>query len=95
MHGEAKWPITVIRTAWLAGLAAGAVYAVEIMLEYAFLPRDNTPYGYVEFGTVFLIYALAAAMLARARQPVRNAVRASFLAAIKASTSDPRTEGPF
>lgn len=48
------------------GLAAGAVYAAEIALEYALTPADNTPFGLAEFGTVFALFAIAGGLAARA-----------------------------
>jgi hypothetical protein len=41
------------------GLIAGAVYAAEILSEYAFTPPDNTPLGLAEFGTVFALFFIA------------------------------------
>jgi hypothetical protein len=41
------------------GLVAGAIFAGEILLEYVFLPQDNTPWGLVEFGSVFFLYFLS------------------------------------
>ena len=46
-----------------AGVAAGIVFAMEVCLEYVFLPKDNTSYGLIEFGLVFFIYACAGAWL--------------------------------
>jgi hypothetical protein len=39
---------------------AGFIFAAEIVSEYVFLPKDNTLWGYVEFGGVFLVYFLTA-----------------------------------
>lgn len=52
----------LLRLALWFGVAAGAVYATEILVEYVLLPNDNTPYGYVEFGLVFLAYLLSGFM---------------------------------
>ena len=49
----------LLRAAITFGLLAGAVYAGEIVLEYLLLPADNTPYGLVEFGAIFLLYFAA------------------------------------
>ena len=49
----------LLRLALLFGLLAGAIYSIEIVAEYILLPNDNTTYGLVEFGLVFLCYLLA------------------------------------
>ncbi|MGO4880619.1 MAG: hypothetical protein ACLP59_07335 [Bryobacteraceae bacterium] len=49
----------LLRLALGFGLAAAGIYAAEIVLEYLLLPRDNTQYGLVEFGPVFLCYLTA------------------------------------
>jgi hypothetical protein len=54
----------VLRVAGVTGLAAGAVYAAEVIAEYAIRPADNTPWGLVEFGLVFALMALAGGILA-------------------------------
>src|SRR5207253_7754270 len=41
------------------GLLAGAVYAAEILIEYALTPPDNTPLGLAEFGAVFALFFIA------------------------------------
>ena len=46
------------------GLAAAGVYVAETLLEYALTPADNTAWGVVEFGLVFLAYAAAGAAVA-------------------------------
>ena len=71
--------------AFVAGLCGGAVFAAEILLEYAYLPVDNVVWGYVEFGTVFAIYALAAVWGAWRGGSIGNAVRAAFSSAIISS----------
>ena len=57
-----------LRWAIPAGLAAGAVYATEIVLEYALRPSDNTAWGLIEFGCVFALFVVAGAGVS-ARQP--------------------------
>ena len=76
----------LLRLAVAFGLAAGAVYAVEIVLEYVLLPSDNTPYGLVEFGLVFLCY-LAAGLIAalqtgRARHGLLVALGAALVSTL-------------
>jgi len=56
------------------GLIAGIIFASEIVLEYILLPKDNTTYGFVEFGSVFLIYFLAGLITADQTHSIRNGV---------------------
>jgi hypothetical protein len=72
-YGAAAWlaipglrrgPSGILRVAGPTGLAAGAVYAAEVIGEYVVRPADNTPWGLVEFGLVFALMALAGAILA-------------------------------
>lgn len=51
--------VRLLRLSVTVGLVSGAIYAIEIMLEYVLLPKDNTRYGYFEFGLVFLCYFIA------------------------------------
>ena len=50
---------SIVRTASVAGLLAGTVFTVEIFLEYAILPENNTSFGLIEFGMVFASFAIA------------------------------------
>ncbi|HTQ56331.1 MAG TPA: hypothetical protein VMI94_17805 [Bryobacteraceae bacterium] len=79
-----RYPAAVKAALW-AGLAAGAVFAAEICLEYVLLPKDNTAWGTVEFGVAFLIYASAGTGLAWARRSLREAAIGSMLAAVVGS----------
>ncbi len=74
-----------LRASSIAGLAAGAVFAAEILLEYSYLPPNNVVWGYAEFGTVFLIYALVAAWAAWRGLTIGDAVRVAALAAVISS----------
>lgn len=73
----------LLRLAMAFGLTAGAIYAVEIVLEYVLLPSDNTPYGLVEFGLVFLCYLagglIAALQTGRARHGLLAALGAALV----------------
>jgi hypothetical protein len=72
----------LLRLALAVGLAAAAVYAVEIVLEYVLLPVDNTPYGLVEFGLVFLCYLAGGLVAALQTRKARNGVWAALGAAL-------------
>jgi len=68
------------------GLFAGGVYVAEILAEYIWLPADNTALGLIEFGAVFLIFAVAgfaaAVRIGRLRPAVASAVWASLISAL-------------
>ena len=70
-----------LRASSIAGLAAGVVFAAEILLEYIYLPPNNVVWGYGEFGIVFLIYALVAAWVAWRGMTIGIAVRVAMVAA--------------
>jgi hypothetical protein len=55
-----KWP-AILPACASFGVFAGFIFVSEVVLEYIFLPADNSRMGFVEFGLVFFIYALAAA----------------------------------
>jgi hypothetical protein len=84
--GRATSP--VIRIGAVFGLAAGIVFGFEILLEYLILPDTsmNTRLGWIEFGTAFLLFALAAFWTAYSIGEVRAGVRAAFWSSIVAST---------
>ncbi len=65
--------------------AAGGVYAAEIVLEYALTPADNTSWGLVEFGLVFLLVAAAGAAAAWRAGRWRTGVTAGIWTAMGAS----------
>jgi hypothetical protein len=64
-----KWP-TILSDCAPVAIFAGFVFVFEVVLEYIFLPADNTRMGFVEFGLVFLIWALAGAFAANRHQSV-------------------------
>lgn len=54
------------------GLLAGAIFTGEMLLEYILLPADNARYGYVEFGSVLLLYVIAGVIPAHKKLPFRS-----------------------
>jgi hypothetical protein len=63
------------------GLAAGIIFAGEVVLEYVTPPANNSGFGLVEYGAVLLLY-LAAGVLASLRtQRVRDGMLASVWSA--------------
>lgn len=68
-----------------AGLLAGTVFVAEVIGEYVVLPSDNSRWGAVEFGTVFLLYATVAAAAGWRGERMTSAASQAALAAIVAS----------
>jgi hypothetical protein len=75
----------ILRAGIVFGLMAGAVFAVEIVLEYVCLPADNTRYGVVEFGLVFLLYFASAVVSAFRLRSIKEAALTSVASAFIAS----------
>ena len=69
----------------LFGLLAGAVFVAEILLEYILLPKDNTNWGLIEFGGVFLIYFLSSVWASYHRDSVRSGVLSAMLTAMSSA----------
>jgi hypothetical protein len=67
------------------GLLAGAIFAGEIVLEYVFLPRDNTSWGYLEFGAVFAVYFLTSVLAAYRCKGLRYGLLAAVCNAMLSS----------
>jgi hypothetical protein len=75
----------LLRLALSFGLVAAMIYAVEIGLEYVLLPSDNTQYGFVEFGLVFLCYLAAGFIASRTTRRVSNGAMTAVAAALISS----------
>ena len=75
----------ILRWAMIFGLLAGVAFAGEIILEYILLPTDNSRYGMVEFGTVFVLYFVSAFASALRSVSIKNAVLTSVASAFIAS----------
>ena len=74
-----------LRLVKISGLVAGAIFAGEIILEYVFLPRDNTNWGWVEFGSVFAIYFLTSVGIAYRCRSLRQGLLAAAGSAMLSS----------
>jgi hypothetical protein len=74
-----------LRPVGISGLLASAVFAGEIILEYVFLPRDNTSWGWVEFGSVFAIYFLTSLVIAYRCRSLRQGLLAALGSAMLSS----------
>jgi len=67
------------------GIAAGTVFATEMVAEYVMLPKDNTVYGYVEFAAVFLIYLSAGALTSYRTKSIKSGIWSAVWAAMISS----------
>jgi hypothetical protein len=74
-----------LKLAAIFGLLAGVIFAIEICLEYAILPKDNTSWGVVEFGSVFAIYLLSSLVVAYPSKSLRSGILASVVSAMLSS----------
>ncbi len=72
----------LLRVGLAFGLAAAIVYTAEVVLEYIVLPSDNTNWGLVEFGLVFLCYLLAGLWAGRQTGRARYGMVAAASAAL-------------
>ena len=72
---------------WIAqfGLLAGAIFLGEMALEYLLLPADNTRWGQVEYGSVFLLFFAASLMATFRTGQTRLGVLAGLGSALLAS----------
>src|SRR5919197_3287090 len=61
----------ILYWAGIFGVIAGIIFAGEIILEYILLPKDNTSWGLIEFGSVFFIYFLSSVWVSYRRDRVR------------------------
>ena len=75
----------VVTWAQRAGFAAAAIYAGEIVLEYAVQPADNTSWGLAEFAAVFACFAMAGAGGAARSRRMWPALQAALWTAVMAT----------
>jgi hypothetical protein len=81
---EEKWP-TILSASAPFGILAGFIFVSEVLLEYIVLPANNTQMGFVEFGLVMFVYALAGALAANRYGSVAAGTVAAATAAIVSS----------
>ena len=67
------------------GLLAGTIFGLEILLEYIILPKDNTSWGLIEFGSVFGLYWLSSLVVAYRRKNVRDGILTAGMSAMLSS----------
>jgi hypothetical protein len=75
----------ILCLATIFGGLAGILFALEIILEYVTLPTNNSLYGVIEFGSVFLLYFLVGAVIAYLNQEIRQALLAAVVSAVLSS----------
>ena len=76
---------TILSTAIRLGLIAGLIFTGEIILEYILLPTDNSIFGLLEFGSVFILYFLAGAFTVYRTDSLRNGVLSAVSTALIAT----------
>ena len=69
----------------LVGLLAGIIFAGEILLEYALLPKDNTSWGFIEFGSVFALYFLSGLWVAYQYKSIKDGILTAIMTALLSS----------
>jgi len=78
-------PPQILRLIVVFGFLAGIILAGEILLEYAFVPKDNTSWGLIEFGSVFALYFLSGLWVAYRFQSIKEGALAAILTAMLSS----------
>lgn len=87
VYGAVAWflfpriPRQVFALATRFGLIA-ALFAGEHILEYIFLPNDNTRWGYVEFGGVFLLFFVAALLTSWRSKRLKDGIVAALVTSL-------------
>lgn len=72
----------IIQTAMRSGLLIGAIFAVEMILEYILLPKDNTQMGLAEYGSVFLFFFLTGIYVAYRTSRFRDGLFTAIVSAM-------------
>ncbi len=75
----------IIDWAGMFGLLAGVIFVGEILLEYILVPKDNTNWGLIEFGSVFLLYFLSSLWVSYRRESMRSGVLSASLTAMSSA----------
>ncbi|MEI6290691.1 MAG: hypothetical protein WCP19_09685 [Chloroflexota bacterium] len=83
--GVSKIQPGIIANAGFFGLLSGTIFATEILLEYAVLPKDNTSWGIIEFSCVFTLYFLSSLAASYRLNSIKNGIRSSILSAMLSS----------
>jgi hypothetical protein len=75
----------LLTLAGVFGLLAGAIFAGEILLEYAILPTDNTGWGVIEFGGAFALYFFSSLIAAYRCKDIRCGILTAVVSAMLSS----------
>ena len=75
----------ILHWAGMFGLLAGTIFVGEILLEYLLLPKDNTNWGLIEFGGVFLLYFLSSVWVSYCRDSLRSGLLSASLTAMSSA----------
>ena len=75
----------VLTLASVFGLLAGLIFAGEIVLEYAILPKDNPIWGIIEFGSVFALYFLSGLFVSYRYKSIKHGILAAIVSAMLSS----------
>lgn len=75
----------ILKLVGVFGLLAGLIFASEILLEYAVLPKDNTNWGVIEFGAVFAVYFILGLVVAYRQKSIRPGILAAVVSAMLSS----------
>jgi hypothetical protein len=67
------------------GLLAGAIFTSEILLEYAILPKDNTSWGGIEFGSVFALYFISGLFASYRYKGIKHGILVAIVSAMLSS----------
>jgi hypothetical protein len=85
VFGFSRISASILNLAGFFGLAAGLVFASEICLEYALLPQDNTNWGTLEFGSVFVLYLCSGLLGAFRHRNLSSGILAAVVSAMLSS----------
>ena len=69
------------------GLIASTIFASEILLEYVFLPKDNTSWGIIEFGSIFVSYFLSGLVTTYKSKGIKYGILAAVASAMLSSVA--------
>ena len=72
----------ILHWASIFGLIAGIIFIGEMLLEYIFLPKDNTNWGLIEFGSVFFLYFLSSLWVTYRSDRMRSGILSAVLSAM-------------
>lgn len=75
----------ILTLASVFGLLAGTIFAGEILLEYAILPKDNTSWGTVAYSSVFALYFLSGLFVSYRYKSIKHGILSAIVSAMLSS----------